>query len=121
MMGRVNRAPGSEGFRFGSRISRLRSGSPFLRRAMTKRATAIVVATTVMNTGNNSKNSTMSVGQRCLPRLQVLVTAAGVEQHDGFTGRNFFRGNQFPNSAEACASLGCPENAFEPRHFHACG
>jgi hypothetical protein len=62
MLGRVNRVPCSERLRFGSRISRFRSGSPFLRRAMTKRATAIVVATTVMKAGNNSKNSTGQSG-----------------------------------------------------------
>ena len=59
-----------------------------------KSATAIVVATIVMNTGNNSKNSTgygkpgsngtTSVVQCRLPGFQILVSTACVEQHDGF-------------------------------------
>ena len=58
MLGRVNRAPFAALFRFGSRISRLRSGCPLRRLAMMKSATAIAVATTVMKAGNSSKNST---------------------------------------------------------------
>jgi len=58
MLGRVNRAPFAALFRFGSRISRLRSGCPLRRLATMKSTTAIVVATIVMKAGNNSKNST---------------------------------------------------------------
>jgi len=58
MLGRVNRVPFAARPRLGSRISRVRSGCPLRRLAMTKSATAIAVATTVMKAGNSSKNST---------------------------------------------------------------
>src|SRR5262245_43037078 len=95
-----------------------------------KSATVIVVATIVMNTGNNSKNSTgydkpssngtMSVVQCRLPGFQIFVSTAGIEQHDGFRRFDFFPSDELADCRKACAAFGRSKNAFEPRHLHAC-
>ena len=107
MLGRVNRVPFPASVRFGSRVSSVRSGSCLRRRATMKSATAIVVATIVMNAGNNSKKSTL-VRQCGLPGFQVLVPAAGVEEHDRFVARNLPAAISVPMAASPAPPSGAP-------------
>src|ERR1041384_7255356 len=104
MLGRVNRVPFPASVRLGSRVSSVRSGWPRRRRATMKSATAIVVATTVTNAGNNSKKSTLG-RQGGLPGLSILVSAAGVEQHHRFTARNLAAGDERPDRRKPGASF----------------
>src|SRR4051812_3377767 len=83
-----------------------------------KSVTAIAVATIVMNAGNNSKKSTLSAERR-LPGLGILVSAAGVEQHDRFAARNLSSANQGADRRKAGASFRRAQDAFERRHLDA--